>query len=970
MSPNRLTCLFLFALCVQPLLASTSPRPHALPNKATVTAKITATRHDAPSGDSLYKSWYLTPTGVFGRLPLDRPKNHHYIHLSHPSASEAVVQNINPAGIVTTTTHFYFKSGLITLSTSTNRWGDTYDSTWFKPDGHDKFLVRERIHGVNPYLPCKYEQYTFTNNLLTDIVCYLDSIRAGADQNGVAHYVFERYDDPQRRGLIRNETFFTEIDFPTISRTADCHKIRNDYDAKGNLISRSVYDQDDKPMLDRYGVFQTKYKYDDDDNMTEKAFFDIKGAPTIGSRKFAIEYLEYKHGFLTEESYHLSDLSPSVSTALGRTVSVVDYRRDQEGNETSSTFFDAQQRPTSNSRGYHEVDNVYSPSGLLIEQKAFPPGRDNTAQSRIYFMLNVTWDDKGRIVAEQTQTNNGFIIGSLQNDSYLTKFSYDAWGRVKTTSYWTNDSTAMESRLGYHEMINTYNDDGQIVQIDYRDMNGDPAMGGLGYSKMRIGYNGAGLLAERSLFDVDKPVLLEDEGASITHFHRIAYNYDLLNRLRSITFFDPGGDPVVATLRPDRDRTFTAREVDLDWSGDKLEIQTFKGGDDSLSTHQIKCDSGRCIPESMLISPASQRISFLATAKRANYHGVYHPDSIFGNQIGFIGQDSVLVFLNASGTSQIDAACSKYYRVEPVNVFYQLDGRVADYFIDNDTLAATFTYEHGILEGPVYIFYHNGAIKEKGIYHDKLRNGLWTYYYDNGQKERVLRYENGQPSLLECYARNGDILAQNGNGRFEGTITSSSRANYELFAKGNIKDGVPDGEWNLYSKAMTKPTNTEYFSNGKFRRGVSHALIGNLDYKENYLTSLEGSRSYETIDHYDWRSCRVRSMPAETDQFPDVRNGFTTILQTNKYSSYSGWVFLDVKVGPDGVVESSDVRLHQPDTGFETAIHAMAGRLRYPTTNRNGSPGSAYENMYIILVSGNQAVIPEEILEAQRNSAR
>ncbi|HEV2353512.1 MAG TPA: hypothetical protein VGR89_04675, partial [Puia sp.] len=145
---------------------------------------------------------------------------------------------------------------------------------------------------------------------------------------------------------------------------------------------------------------------------------------------------------------------------------------------------------------------------------------------------------------------------------------------------------------------------------------------------------------------------------------------------------------------------------------------------------------------------------------------------------------------------------------------------------------------------------------------------------------------------------------------------------------------------------------------------------GNLDYKENYLTSLEGSRSYETIDHYDWRSCRVRSMPAETDQFPDVRNGFTTILQTNKYSSYSGWVFLDVKVGPDGVVESSDVRLHQPDTGFETAIHAMAGRLRYPTTNRNGSPGSAYENMYIILVSGNQAVIPEEILEAQRNSAR
>jgi hypothetical protein len=190
-TPGYVACLLLFTL-------STNPRS----TSAAGPGETTASRGDSPH-DSIYKAWYYTPTGVFGRLPLDNPKSRSFVKIAHPSPELAVIESINPAGITVNTTQIHFKSGLIDLSTETDRWGDTYDSTLFRPDGPGKFVVTRRKKGVNPYFPCKYLQYTFRNDLLAEILCYLDSIRAGADWEGVAHYVFERYDDPARRGLIK-----------------------------------------------------------------------------------------------------------------------------------------------------------------------------------------------------------------------------------------------------------------------------------------------------------------------------------------------------------------------------------------------------------------------------------------------------------------------------------------------------------------------------------------------------------------------------------------------------------------------------------------------------------------------------------------------------------------------------------------------------------------------------------------------
>src|SRR5580658_205310 len=170
------------------------------------------------AADSTYKSWYFTPTGVYGRQPLQQTKYRSYVKISHLSNNQSTIESFNPANVLINTTRIYFTKGLISLSTETDRWGETYDSTWYQPDGPGKFLVTERKKGVNPFLPSKYLEYIFKDDLIAEVLCYTDSIRAGANQEGVAPNLFERYTDPDRRALIKTETYNDPIDAPAFSR--------------------------------------------------------------------------------------------------------------------------------------------------------------------------------------------------------------------------------------------------------------------------------------------------------------------------------------------------------------------------------------------------------------------------------------------------------------------------------------------------------------------------------------------------------------------------------------------------------------------------------------------------------------------------------------------------------------------------------------------------------------------------------
>lgn len=969
--------------------------PYRLPLTYTICLLLPAIGCTAATNpaDSTYKSWVFTPTAAYGRFRLDRPKNRSYVKISHPAADLTIIQSINPAGIVINTTRVAFKNGLLHLTTETDRWGDIYDSTWFTPDGPGKFLVTERKRGVNPYLPCKYLQYTFRNDLVTDVLCYLDSIRAGANQEGVGHYVFERYDDPARRGLIRTETFLTDVDMPTFSRTADCHKLVNEYDTKGDLISRSIYDQDDKPVLDRYGIFCTKYKYDNDDNATEIDYYDTKGALTVTGWGYAEKACDYKHGLLTTETFYLDHQTITRSSRLADSVSIIWHKYDDAGNLIETAYFDPQNNPILNAEGIHKIRNEYSANGMLIRTDRIGLNNETGWDSKTYGSLLYERDDKGRVIGTRIQSNTGVNIPDISDGAYITRFTYDDWGRLHSQSCWRDDSTRMACSFGEYEVTRRYNDDGQVIELDHLDEDGNLSTGTLGYSKELIRYNDQGLPAERTFFNGNKPVVLNDKLASMSGFHRLSYSYDLLNRLRSVHFFDAAGHPVNATLRSAnassrsgnttasttlRSAKLTTRlafGIDLEYYGATLTGESIRDSGDVNPPVMLDCAKGDCLPPTafQMITRTLQPGSIYRSRE---YHGRLRPDTLFDNQWGLVGQDSVLVFLTANGSTQTGAACADLYRLMTVNKYYQLEGVVTDYYMDNDSVAATYNYNHGVLEGPVYLFYKNGRVREHGTYRNKLKYGIWEYYYDNGQKERTLQYdENGNPSVIDCYTKNGDVLARDGNGQFAGKVEMAGNpdqhSTMEVTAKGPVKDGLPDGQWEIYTDMRVGPTFVENFSVGKFRHGVSWSLGGKTTYSDKWFTRLAGPHPYEFIDHYQQSvTCRPEATGMyHPDLYPAIRKGFLDIFASGNYSDYSGWIFLDVRVDTTGHVAGSTVRLHQPDERFSNSIREMASRLIYSLPFRSRSAQLApYDELYIILVEGTQVIIPEEVLQAERQA--
>ena len=129
-----------------------------------------------------------------------------------------------------------------------------------------------------------------------------------------------------------------------------------------------------------------------------------------------------------------------------------------------------------------------------------------------------------------------------------------------------------------------------------------------------------------------------------------------------------------------------------------------------------------------------------ALSQNGVYSGRIRTDSVFyNNQLSFINRDTALFFLDDGPSRLREIPCATYYRVAPLNKYYQVYGLVTDYYLENDSVAARLSYKDGILDGPCVFYYENGQVREKGIYTQNKRTGMWVYYYENGQKARFCR---------------------------------------------------------------------------------------------------------------------------------------------------------------------------------------------------------------------------------------
>jgi antitoxin component YwqK of YwqJK toxin-antitoxin module len=358
------------------------------------------------------------------------------------------------------------------------------------------------------------------------------------------------------------------------------------------------------------------------------------------------------------------------------------------------------------------------------------------------------------------------------------------------------------------------------------------------------------------------------------------------------------------------------------------------------------------------------------------YSGKIWTDSVFyDHQLSFANRDTVLLFLDEKALRLNEIPCATFYRVVPVNKYYQQNGLATDYYLSNDSIAARLPYNNGVLDGPCLFYYRNGQIREKGTYAKNARIGTWDYYYDNGAKAKTVRFTDTGVYLLDCFKETGEMLAQSGNGRFEGVIQIGMPSNpTELRMSGPVKDGAPDGEWKLYSRFLSHPLFVERFSSGKFLHGTSNSISGKTEYDKKFFSTVESIHPVESLDYYAHSDfCTVAGKLESWDpgepmekEFTEIGSGFKEVLKSNKYHDYSGWVLLDIQYDKAGQVSAKTVRLYQENEAFRKELMTMLDRLPKPGKLTLDGKSTPYERFFVVLVEANEMLIPEEVLYKRR----
>lgn len=196
--------------------------------------------------------------------------------------------------------------------------------------------------------------------------------------------------------------------------------------------------------------------------------------------------------------------------------------------------------------------------------------------------------------------------------------------------------------------------------------------------------------------------------------------------------------------------------------------------------------------------------------------------------------------------------CADYYMICKLDdINFELKDSVKVYYMD-DNLQMKGFFSNGKKNGHFTYFFDNGSPECEGKYENDNMTGFWTYYYPNGNLKKIINFTSKYAYLKDFYLESGNQLVENGYGEYIDKIQLYYNTQTKSTVKGQIKEGVQDDKWEIYTANLK--TATEYFTNKKFNNGISHSSqLGNSNYTNQSYSSF--------VDHHNFDILNLASHP-------------------------------------------------------------------------------------------------------------
>ncbi|HLY69889.1 MAG TPA: hypothetical protein VKR53_09175 [Puia sp.] len=538
--------------------------------------------------DSTFKDWVYTPDRVYGLIYLHNVKHKQYCKIKGIDDQTFIVNEYDPANTLVKATKFIFFQKKISVMNEMNEWNQITDSTLFINTGNDEFIVKSKHLGANSISPCKKAKYIFKNGVISEIEYLTDEDSLCMNVNGFAISKFIRYTDKTRIGLIHEVAYFDNHGDAIISRRFECHKVIQDFDERGNLISRKIFGLHNEPVLDRFNVFKQISQYNKNDELIKVSKYDTSDKLIKSAYGVASVTYEYDDGFKkSQTNFDENNLITRSATALD-SIAVTKYKNDAFGNEIERRFYDGSGKAIDNELGIGRIVSTYNSSNLLASSEFFDSNDSLIVNERGIHRYLYRYDNKGHMITKQHFDKSNNPTKDNSDQVYEVKYNYDDWGRELSQSFWKNDTTKMERWNGFHAITTAFDSNGKVSEYAYYDQDGNFTKGSSGYSRQVIEYNESGQIACRKFFDGNTPIM-KSEGAQIENYHAIKYVYDKSNRVVSLTYYNIEDQPTVASVELEAGNIVSCTKIVFEYQGNRISGEKFYVENNEIPSIEIDC---------------------------------------------------------------------------------------------------------------------------------------------------------------------------------------------------------------------------------------------------------------------------------------------------------------------------------------------------------------------------------------------
>ena len=364
------------------------------------------------------------------------------------------------------------------------------------------------------------------------------------------------------------ETVWTDEDGQRVAGPEGYASVRYTY--KGAVTTEQYFDADGNPCLSNGGYYGRRISRDGKNRIEEIDYIDQDGQRMNNLQGYAQLNMAYtSFGEIRQMSYYGENRRPVTVPSLGYASVSIDFSGKTM---TGRTYKDTKGNPVDCADGYaslkQKIDKKKKNQVVSIRYD-HADGTPATGPDGWYRCVKDR-DDKGRLLSVKYYDTNMQLTDrgagyawegySYDGDNTVRVTRYDLNGekitdgsgvattvremrddRIVKESFLDRDGNRTANALGVGEILYSYDHEGSLEQVSYRDTEGNPVLCSKGYAGYRDAKDEDGATTVRTFLGTDG-LAKEIPGG----YSEIRYYYDDTKQLSSTRYYDLNGKQIRA----------------------------------------------------------------------------------------------------------------------------------------------------------------------------------------------------------------------------------------------------------------------------------------------------------------------------------------------------------------------------------------------------------------------------------------